>query len=53
MAGIRATITMEEKFRKEIVDMSIKEKRSFSQQMVYLAAKGKELVETQTGKNKD
>ena len=47
MAGIRTTITIDEEFYKELVDISKKEDRSFSNQIVRLAKIGKEKVEAQ------
>ena len=40
---IRTTITMNEELYRELVDISSKENRSISQQIVYLTKKGKEL----------
>jgi predicted CopG family antitoxin len=51
MQGIRATITMDEEFYKEITDLSKKEERSFSNQIIYLAKKGKELTKVKGTKD--
>ena len=50
MAGIRATITMDEELYNELIDMSKVQERSFSNQVIYLVKKGKEV---QKEENKD
>lgn len=49
MATVRTTITMNEKLHKELSDMSKQEQRSFSNQIVYLVKKGKELAKPKAG----
>lgn len=53
MAGIRATITIDEELYNELIDMSKVQERSFSNQVVYLVKKGKERTEAQADKRMD
>lgn len=47
MAKIRTTITMDEELHKDIEDMSDREERSISKQVIYLIRKGIEVTELQ------
>lgn len=47
---IRKTITIDIEFNKQLMAESEKQQRSFSNQLVYLAKKGRELTELKTVK---
>jgi len=50
MATVRTTITIDEELHKELINLSKEQQRSFSNQVVYLARKGRELEKLQTEK---